>query len=123
MGHHAPPRGFPSSPWVPVSQGRDQPPAFGNSEAVYELAPHPSLPLRIDPSTPLSLATVGNQVPQHQICHNIPPPTGVCGQGIQHTAPCHFQKMRGGCKVPLSQPQITLSLLDGKPSERGENSD
>ena len=39
MGLHALPRGFPSWPGAPVSQDRDQPPAFGNPEAVNELAP------------------------------------------------------------------------------------
>lgn len=41
MGHHALPRDFPSWPGAPVSQDRDQPPAFGNPEAVNELAPTP----------------------------------------------------------------------------------
>lgn len=41
MGHQKLPRGFPCSAGAPVSQDRDQPPAFGNPEAVYELAPTP----------------------------------------------------------------------------------
>lgn len=41
MGPHALPRDFPSWPGAPVSQDRDQPPAFGNPEAVNELAPTP----------------------------------------------------------------------------------
>lgn len=34
-------KGSPSSPGMPVSKGRGQPPAFGNPEAVCELAPTP----------------------------------------------------------------------------------
>lgn len=40
-GHHALLRGFPSWPGAPVTQNRDQPPAFGNPAAVNELAPTP----------------------------------------------------------------------------------
>lgn len=41
-GHQPLPKeGVPSSPEVPVSQGRDQPPVFWNPEVVYELAPTP----------------------------------------------------------------------------------
>lgn len=49
----------------------------------------------------------------------------VCVARVYNTLPLAISRKcgGGGCKVPLSQPQITLSLLDGKPSERGENSD
>lgn len=44
-GHQPLPKeGVPSSPEVPVSQGRDQPPVFWNPEVVYKLAPTPCCP-------------------------------------------------------------------------------